>query len=47
MAENTQKAEQQICSMMVEGVLAVLEGKRWPYVADRGVYDHPVWRDRP
>ena len=46
MAANTQKAEQQICDMMIDGVLAVLEGKRWPYVADRSVYDHPIWRDR-
>lgn len=47
MAANTEKAERQICDQMISGVLAVLEGKKWPHVADRRVYDHPVWKDRP
>lgn len=47
MAANTQKAEQQICEMMIDGVLAVLAGKKWPCVADRSVYEHPIWKDRP
>lgn len=30
--------------MAAEGVLAVLDGKKWPHVADAGVYDHPNWK---
>lgn len=47
MAANTRKAEQQICDMMLDGCIAVLNGEKWPYVADRTVYDHPIWKDRP
>lgn len=47
MAAQTTKAVDEICRMMVEGTLAVLEGKKWPYVADRKVYEHPIWKDKP
>lgn len=47
MAAQTTKAVDGICKMMVEGTLAVLEGKKWPYVADINVYEHPLWKDKP
>ena len=47
MAAQTNKAVEQICDMMVAGTLAILDGKKWPYVADRSVYEHPRWKDRP
>lgn len=46
MAAQTTKATDAICKMMVEGCLAVLEGKKWPYVADRSVYEHPRWKEK-
>lgn len=47
MAAQTRKAVDEICRMMVEGCLAVLDGKKWPYVADRKVYEHPRWQGKP
>ena len=47
MAAQTEKAIDQICEMMVEGCMAVMDGKKWPYVADRHVYDHPRWEGKP
>ena len=28
----------------VKGCLAVAEGKKWPYVADKSVYEHEKWK---
>lgn len=44
-AARTYEAEENICRMMIEGCLAILEGKKWPYVADKNVYKHPRWRN--
>jgi D-3-phosphoglycerate dehydrogenase len=32
--------------LAAEGVLAVLNGEKWPHVANIRVYDHPVWKNR-
>jgi D-3-phosphoglycerate dehydrogenase len=29
--------------MAAEGVLAILKGERWPHIANKKVYDHPIW----
>ena len=42
-AAQTREAVIKMAQMCVHGCLAVLEGKKWPYVADKAVYDHPKW----
>jgi D-3-phosphoglycerate dehydrogenase len=42
-AAQTQEAVIKMAQMCVNGCLAVLEGKKWPYVADKKVYDNPIW----
>lgn len=42
-AAQTREAVIKMAQMCVRGCLAVLDGKKWPYVADKSVYDHPVW----
>ena len=46
MAGLTQEAAAGVCTMAAKGVLAVINGEKWPHVADKAVYDHPVWKDR-
>jgi len=45
-AAQTKEAVIKMAQMCVKGCLAVLEGKKWPYVADRKVYDHPRWEGK-
>ena len=42
-AAQTREAVIKMATMCVEGCLAVCGGKKWPYVADKKVYDHPRW----
>ena len=42
-AAQTREAVIKMAKMCVNGCLAVVEGKKWPYVADKSVYDHPKW----
>ena len=42
-AAQTREAVIKMATMCVNGCLAVCEGKKWPYVADKAVYDHPKW----
>ena len=42
-AAQTREAVIKMARMCVEGCLAVCDGKKWPYVADKKVYDHPRW----
>lgn len=42
-ASMTKEAVVRMAEMCVEGCMAVLEGKKWPYVADKAVYNHPRW----
>ena len=34
-----------MAQMFINGCMAIVEGKKWPYVADKAVYDHPKWKD--
>ena len=43
MAALTQESHHNMGSMLADGVIAVLSGKRWPYVGNPQVYDHPRW----
>lgn len=43
-AAQTKEAVVHMATMCVEGCLAVLNGEKWPYVADPQVYNHPKWR---
>ena len=42
-AAQTKEAVVKMARMCIEGCLAVLNGRKWPYVADKSVYDHPRW----
>lgn len=42
-AAQTREAVIKMAEMCVRGCLAVCRGEKWPYVADRAVYDHPKW----
>ncbi len=44
-AAQTRKAVIKMAQMCVKGCLAVAEGKKWPFVADKSVYDHEKWKD--
>lgn len=46
-AAQTREAVIKMAQMCVEGCLAIVEGKKWPYVADKSVYDNPKWKDAP
>jgi len=43
-AAQTKEAVVNMALMCVEGCFAVLDGAKWPHVAERSVYDHPRWR---
>lgn len=43
MAGQTQEAAAGVASMAAEGVLAVMDGTRWPYVCNPKAYEHPRW----
>ena len=45
-AAQTQEAVIKMAQMCVKGCLAILDGKKWPYVADKKVYDNLKWADK-
>jgi D-3-phosphoglycerate dehydrogenase len=45
-AAQTREAVTAMHTMCVEGCLAVLDGKKWPHVADGNVYNHPRWKGK-
>lgn len=45
-AAQTREAVIKMAQMCVMGCLAVCQGKKWPYVADKAVYDHPIWEGK-
>lgn len=42
-AAQTREAVVNMAQMCVNGCLAICQGKKWPHVVDRTVYDHPRW----
>lgn len=46
MAGLTQEAAAGVATMAAEGVLAVLNGEKWPHVANKEAYEHPRWKGR-
>lgn len=46
MAAQTKETVSRLVTMAAEGTLAVLNGEKWPHVANPEVYDHPIWRNR-
>ena len=44
-AAQTREAVIKMAQMCVKGCLAVAEGKKWPFVADKSVSDHEKWKD--
>ncbi len=45
-AAQTKEAVIRMHKMCVEGCLTVLRGEKWPWVADKKVYDHPLWQGK-
>lgn len=45
-AAQTREAVIKMATDCVAGCLAVLRGEKWPYVADRNVYNHPKWEEK-
>ncbi len=45
MAGLTREAASGVATMAAEGVLAILSGKKWPHVANKEVYEHPLWKN--
>lgn len=45
-AAQTQEAVIKMAMMCVKGCMAILDGKKWPYVADKTVYDNPQWEGK-
>jgi phosphoglycerate dehydrogenase-like enzyme len=46
MAALTRGAAAGSATMAAEGVLAVINGQRWPHVANPEVYNHLRWKER-
>lgn len=44
-AAQTREAVFKMAQMCIKGCLAVIEGKKWPYVADKSVYSHEKWKE--
>lgn len=44
-AAQTREAVIKMAKMCVKGCLAVAEGKKWPFVADKSVYEHERWKN--
>lgn len=45
-AAQTKEAVENMAKMCVMGCMEVLNNKKWPYVADKNVYNHPIWKDK-
>ncbi|MBR3334378.1 MAG: hydroxyacid dehydrogenase [Clostridia bacterium] len=45
-AAQTKEAVIRMHKMCVEGCMAVCRGEKWPWVADKKVYEHPVWQGK-
>ena len=45
-AAQTREAVIKMHTDCVEGCLSVLRGEKWPYVADKAVYNHPCWQKK-
>lgn len=44
-AAQTREAVIKMAQMCIKGCLSIAEGKKWPFVADKAVYEHEKWRD--
>ena len=44
-ASATREAMENMAMLCVQGCQAVCEGKKWKYVAEPRVYEHPKWKD--
>lgn len=44
MAGQTMEAASGVATMAAEGVLAVMNGQRWPHVCNPRAYEHPRWQ---
>lgn len=45
-AAQTREAVIHMANMCVDGCLAILNGQKWPFVANPEVYDHPKWNGK-
>jgi D-3-phosphoglycerate dehydrogenase / 2-oxoglutarate reductase len=44
MAAQTKEAASRMATMAAEGVVAILNGEKWPHVANKDAYNHPSWQ---
>lgn len=42
-AAQTKEAVERMAELCVKGCMAIINGEKWPYVADKSVYDHEKW----
>ena len=45
-AAQTREAMFNMADQCVKGCLAIIRGEKWPYVADKKVYEHPRWANK-
>ena len=45
-AAQTREAVIKMALMCVKGCTEILRGKKWPFVADKSVYDHEIWQGK-
>lgn len=45
-AAQTKEAVVKMAQSCVRGCVSILDGKKWPYVADKKVYDNPKWQGK-
>jgi D-3-phosphoglycerate dehydrogenase len=45
-AAQTKEAIVRMHTMCMEGCLEILRGKKYPYMANKAVYEHPGWKNR-
>lgn len=45
-AAQTKEAVERMAKMCIRGCIAILNGKKWPYVADKNVYNHEKWNEK-
>lgn len=45
-AAQTKEAVERMAEMCVKGCMTIINGEKWPYVADESVYDHEKWDEK-
>ena len=46
MAALSRESSIRAAKMVVDGMIAVINGKKWPHICNPDVYNHPKWKGR-